>query len=261
MTITRTLGDIIATRDYTGLTVNDRDWSLSADAIENLLYDHDYAAWELGSTHLDAFLAKDRVKNVEINTWWCSDQTVGLELIILDETPVILKWQTGRKSELQMAFVDAAAREFLAREWEACRPATEAAPAKILSDDMLAMPVSDDGTKPYSIDRSSAVDALRLSAHGVWQWLEHVNANGGLAQVRDKAALHHCLEAARAELAHDRERVEDFTSQYADRPDLDLTPLAEYQAEVKDRCNRLIEFLIEPLVARIDALEIELQQG
>lgn len=263
----KTLGEIIATRDFDGREVHDCHYYLDADDIEEMLYANSYGDYNVRTKHEEAFFENERLTKVAINTWICTDQYVGLELLCLNDEPVAIRWRTGRKSNGETAFVSEDASAKLRNAWEKYRPASGLT-GNIITHDMLAMPVAAAGDEAFHIDECKPAADLALSAAGVMEWLaaiapqeEGESDNDWLSRATslmdDIPAIRHALEAGRNEIIEQQHRADDYTEKMktAERGFLDLVT-----AEIDKATQRIVVInaaIITPFEQRLAALEAE----
>lgn len=136
------LRELLERRDYSGLEI-DR-WVFGAyydgETIGQILNHGDYVDYE----HFNALNDTGRFMAYWLRKWWCSDQHVGLQLITLDDEPVMLKYQTGRKSRPSWSFVNDDAFAKVKAVFEAVRPVPEDGAYDLLDESWLRLVVDDE---------------------------------------------------------------------------------------------------------------------
>ena len=248
--MTQTLGALIASGDFTGYEVQDATWQLDAQQIESLVYGHDYGDYEHEGEHCSTFYKAEKMTAVQLHTWLCTDQYVGLELFCLGGTPLLLSWQTGRKSDRHLAFLSEASRDVFAEAWERHRPAKRPR-FDIVSELSLALPLAGPDKTPFDIDRSSSVSELRLSMTGIRQWVESIEPDGGIAYCDDITMLQAALDAAEADIVHQTASRDRFDDIDEDRKRENAEILARHKAECEARIAEVKAHLVEPLTRRL----------
>lgn len=252
--MTHTLGALIESGDFTGYEIEDATWQLDAQAIEQLVYGHDYADYMHEGEHCSTFYEAEKMTAVQIHTWLCTDQHVGLEILCLRGVPLVLSWQTGRKSERGLAFLSEASRDHFAEAWERHRPGKKPS-FEVVSQQSLDLPVAGPGEKPFYVDHTSQVTALRLSTPGVKQWMETLEPAGGIAFCSDARVIRTALASAEAEVTQQissRDRFDDIDEE---RRIEHAELLANHKAECEARIAELRAHLVEPLSRRLAQLE------
>lgn len=254
--MTQTLGALIESGDFSGYKVESATWQLDANAIETLLYDRDYGDWQRDGEHCSAFYDKEAFTAVEINTWLCTDQYVGLEILCLNGTPVALSWQTGRKSDRRVALLTPATRDLFIEAWERHRPADGESKA-FVSAASLALPIAGPGEKPFDIDHSSPVHSLRLSVRGLLDWIASLEPQGGIASITDTATLIGARDAARADIANMRRSRDSFDHIDEDKKRENAELLASHKADCEARIAEVDAHLLTPILHRLAQLGVE----
>jgi hypothetical protein len=133
-----TLGELIDTKDYSGVVVKD-DWFLQYNDIDsivglNVREDDD---------HYDKFEEMFALTHIEICTWTCNDSRVGLILYCIDGEPIMISSQTSEESDLELAFVSMQTGIMLEAAWKMARP------LKLL--DWANMPIMSDSDRNGSL--------------------------------------------------------------------------------------------------------------
>ena len=241
----RTLGSIIATEDYSGLRVEDGQWFLDQENIEFALYGNTVSHWD---DHADTFFASVKTEVVHIQAWICSDTLVGLFLFVVENRPVAVIWQTGRKLERQIAFVDKDARSFFQSLWEKYRPEPKWQ-SDFLSAEALLMPISQPDHDPYEIDDASQAHDLYLSMEGLAAWVKDHSEEGCFTPIHDEATLTRAAHLGQKHLA-------DLRSEFSEilvRPPGTVTPeiLKEVEGLVESN-NRFAELFQSQVQAQIE---------
>jgi hypothetical protein len=232
--MTRTLQDLITTNDFKGYPRTKADCRFETNQIEEAIYGID------GNTSLpydlvDTFAERFDVEIFAINTWICTDTNVGLEVMRMQGLPVALIWQSARKSETNIAFLDKAALEKVREAWESVKPACEA-DASFASMDTLNMPLAAGEAETYDIE-TGAHGLPVLSTYGIATWIK---AEGGLDKITNKAALTHALKAVQISIAQEEAvlaRLKDVPPEIAIRNSLEKE--VEKFNEYRDNLIRL----------------------
>ncbi|NDV50167.1 hypothetical protein [Salipiger sp. PrR003] len=198
----QTLGEIIASKNFEGRRVHE-DYGIDPETIEDLLYDRPSGLYSYSNSHGDAFLNNENLQVVELNTWICTDTGVGMNLMLLNDEPIAVSWQSARRNPTSYAFISEEAYELLREAWERHRPERNIQD-KLIDAETLAMPVAPAGQAAYDIEDRDATN-LRLSAVGVAGWMDELDrAGNGLADVENVETLKAALASCEAHVSSQR---------------------------------------------------------
>lgn len=195
----QTLRDLIVSNDFTGYRVTEGDWTFQSDEIENAIYGFN-GACNLSDDVIQRFTAAYNFEMIDINTWICTDTNVGLQILRIQGCPVATAWQSGRKCDRTISFLNEEAFKTFKAAWETAKePPKEQ--ANILPVDALDMPVP--GPKEKSLDMETFQDDVPgLSAYGVAEWVQR---QGGLDQVTHRPSLGYIQQILSNEVKHGAE--------------------------------------------------------
>lgn len=181
--MSNTLRDLIVSNDFTGYRITEADWTFESDDIENAIYGFNGAS-NLSDDVIQRFAADYQLELIAINTWICTDTHVGLQILRIQDRPVATVWQSARKSERTISFLNKNAFKIFKEAWESSKepPKDE---ANILPVNALDMPVP--GPKEKSLDMDTFQnDVPGLTAYGVADWIER---QGGLELITHRPSL------------------------------------------------------------------------
>lgn len=96
------LKDAIKNKDYSLFKLSSNSFYNYYDTLSEVLYGYDY---RISVEHYEAVERSDRVKVYAVREWCCTDTHVGLYLYLIDDEPVCLMYQTGRKNYPEWHFL------------------------------------------------------------------------------------------------------------------------------------------------------------
>lgn len=195
--MTTTLKSLIDANAFTGYEIKPADWRLSPDHIEAAIYGQD-ATQDLSYDLIETFTGTFKAELITINTWTCTDTEVGLEVLRMEGRPVGLVWQSARKSDRHVVFLDEAAMTAVRKAWDSIKTSPEA-DAWFVDPAILDMPVAAPGEKGFDLESAGRI-LPTLSSTGAAQWIV---AEGGVAAITNVAALRHCVMALAREIEND----------------------------------------------------------
>lgn len=198
--MTKTLKQIIASNDFTGYQVSDASWRLDSNEIEAAIYGNE-GVCGLPYDLAERFAETYQVDLVAISTWMCTDTNVGLEVMRLQNVPVALLWQSARKADRVIAFLDKDALRSFQSKWEEAKQSPEV-DCLLVPEDMLDMPLAAPDEEIFGLE-SYGRALPSLSAGGARAWIA---AEGGLDAITDKLALIHARNSLQRNLK-DRDAV------------------------------------------------------
>lgn len=200
----KTLAQIIADGDYK----NSRRYEgmhLDTYVINNALYG---GSREYDYDHEEAFEKNEKVHTYDIQTWVCTDTSVGLNLIEVNDEPLALTWQAFRKSSQEMLFLSEDARNKFRTAWERNAPAREV--DSLISPELLNAPFGKDDDFTFGFDTSFEYPQIsRESVLGVFDQIKRGFADYNPETVSAVAqAAREMLDAAERALVKAKEHAE-----------------------------------------------------
>jgi hypothetical protein len=91
----------------------------------------------LDDEHYDAVDETGRVKKYAVREWLCTDQYVGLYLYLVDDEPVCLMHQTGRKCYPDWSFLSDETFQIVRQLFDDYRPPDHQAQIPLVDDDIM----------------------------------------------------------------------------------------------------------------------------
>lgn len=116
------LGEAIKNKDYSLFKESTPTFYNYYDNFSSILYPDGYS---INYDHHDAVEKTGRVKRYAIREWLCTDTHVGLYLYLVDDEPVCLMYQSGRKSYPEWTFMSEEATRKTKVLFDECKPANE----------------------------------------------------------------------------------------------------------------------------------------
>lgn len=116
------LGEAIKNKDYSLFEESTPTFYNYYDNFSSILYPDGYL---IDYDHHDAVEKTGRVKRYAVREWLCTDTHVGLYLYLVDDEPVCLMYQRGRKSYPEWTFVSEEATRKTKVLFDECKPLNE----------------------------------------------------------------------------------------------------------------------------------------
>jgi hypothetical protein len=126
------LSDAIANLDWSEFKLS-FNTSFGGDLSRTLYPD---SGW-ITDEHYEAVEETGRVKKYAVREWLCTDQHVGIYLFLVDDVPVCITHQAGRKCDTELMFLSPQACDLVKQLFDDNRPMEKAMDIPLVHDDLM----------------------------------------------------------------------------------------------------------------------------
>lgn len=109
-----TLEELIKTKEYSGFARTDF-YPNDIDSFDEMLSGH-YDGHYHGQ--LDRFMKGEKIEEIALRVWICTDTQVGLYLILLNDEPIAITYQRARRCKQIWSFVSNETFQTLSETWK-----------------------------------------------------------------------------------------------------------------------------------------------
>jgi hypothetical protein len=209
------LSDAIANLDWSEFKLS-FDTSWPSDLARTLYPDSSCITDE----HYEAVEETGRVKKYAVREWLCTDQHVGIYLFLVDDVPVCITHQAGRKCDTELMFLSPQTCALVKQIFDDHRPMETTMIVPLVDDDLMHLHIDqeffDGDYTPEQLGLSPIMASARIysnlaETNGVLlaDWISHVKSD-----VADHMAF---MDAIQGEDADFIQRATDRSAKiYAD---------------------------------------------